>query len=965
MELISNGSEWGKWDLHFHTPSSYDYGDKSVTNADIINEMSNKNISAFAVTDHHIIDIQRINELKELGAGKGISVLPGIEFLSDARGSEPVHFIAIFAENSNIEYIWGQIENQTSIKDIKGKGKRPNEVYCHLIDTINFVKELGGIVSIHAGNKSGSIENITHSLPHTMAQKTEIASIVDIYELGKETDQESYRTKVFPAIGRKIPMIICSDNHNINKYVFKQNLWIKGSPNFAGLKYALNEPDDRFFIGDEPEILKRVKENRTKYIDSLTIRLTGATDPSNIWFEDVELPLNKELVTIIGNKGSGKSALSDIIALCADGDHSLDYLFLHRDKFKKRGLANRYSASLTFRSGISTPDRALDYVIQSSDQRKVRYLPQSYFEKLCNEIGKVEAFREEIEKVVFQYVPQENRLKKTTFKDLVDFKKDAVDREIYHLSEQISEVNIAIINLEDKTNPEYKKSLDSKLRIKSDELNSHNQLKPVEIIDPDLRKENPDDNQKRQELESWQATKNDLENQIITVRNEISSKSIRTSELQSLKRDLTNKIDDLKTYIELNLLEAAKLGLDLNQIISLKFDASPIDQKILEIELEIESHRKNLEIDLGGNIPYEQLTSLQSKFEWAVNKISEIQSMFSGEQKEYQDYLMALHSWEEGLKAIEGNIDIPDSLIFIKAELEYVNKKLLEDLSELRLNRLNFAREIFKKKQEIKSFYDDIKSAIDQQLLTSEVIGLKIVSSFYTSSTFEEYLLRNIKQNRTGSFYGSDDGKNLLHNELILPTNWDDFNSFEVFLNKFIEYLESDVRNESQVVKTFIGDIVKDRKELYNYLFSLDYLEQHYDLQQNGKSLEQLSPGEKGALLLVFYLVLDKEDIPLIIDQPEDNLDNHSVAKILVPYIKQAKKKRQIILVTHNPNLAVVSDSEQVIRVSIDKLNGNKFNFISGGIEAVAINNAIVEVLEGTLPAFTIRRDKYQFDANI
>ena len=111
---------------------------------------------------------------------------------------------------------------------------------------------------------------------------------------------------------------------------------------------------------------------------------------------------------------------------------------------------------------------------------------------------------------------------------------------------------------------------------------------------------------------------------------------------------------------------------------------------------------------------------------------------------------------------------------------------------------------------------------------------------------------------------------------------------------------------------------------------------------------------------MVFYLVLDKEDIPLIIDQPEDNLDNNSVAKVLVPYIKEAKKYRQIIIVTHNPNLAVVSDSEQVIKVHIDKENGNSFSFVSGAIEHEEINQQIVEVLEGTVPAFSLRRDKYQ-----
>ncbi|HNM04427.1 MAG TPA: AAA family ATPase, partial [Leptospiraceae bacterium] len=133
----------------------------------------------------------------------------------------------------------------------------------------------------------------------------------------------------------------------------------------------------------------------------------------------------------------------------------------------------------------------------------------------------------------------------------------------------------------------------------------------------------------------------------------------------------------------------------------------------------------------------------------------------------------------------------------------------------------------------------------------------------------------------------------------------------------------------------------------------------NYELKQGNKKLEQLSPGERGALLLIFFLLLDKDDKPLILDQPEDNLDNHSVANILVPFIKRAKSKRQIIIVTHNPNLAIVSDAEQIIYVEINKEDGNEFSFVSGSIENKKVNECIVKVLEGAMPAFRKRKDKY------
>jgi len=127
----------------------------------------------------------------------------------------------------------------------------------------------------------------------------------------------------------------------------------------------------------------------------------------------------------------------------------------------------------------------------------------------------------------------------------------------------------------------------------------------------------------------------------------------------------------------------------------------------------------------------------------------------------------------------------------------------------------------------------------------------------------------------------------------------------------------------------------------------------------DGKTLEQLSPGERGNLLLIFYLLIDRDDIPLVIDQPEENLDNHTVYRTLVPCVKEAKRRRQVIMVTHNPNLAVVCDAEQIIAAEIRKDRGNEVTYLSGSIEDPAINQKIVDILEGTRPAFNKRDAKY------
>lgn len=953
MTVISKGSEWHIWDLHFHTPSSYDYKHKDVTNQEIIQKLKENNVKVVAITDHHVIDVERITELQRLGVSEGITVLPGIEFLADARGREPVHFIGIFSENSNMEHIWGQIKHRTDINKIELNGIRENQVYCDLLETINLVKELGGLVTIHAGDKHGSVENITHSLPHTMAQKTEVAHAVDIYELGKEEDQQGYIQYVFPTIKKIIPMIICSDNHNIRNYEIKQKLWIKGEPSFNGLKYALNEPQERFYIGVEPEILKRTRENKTKYISSLKISLDGIHDKNNIWFDNVEIPLNSELVTIIGHKGNGKSAISDILALCADGEHSGEYLFLHKDKFKKRGLAERFKASIEFLSNFKTSERKLNHTIDPTQQSLVRYLPQSYFEKVCNEIGKVEAFREEIEKVVYQYVPKEKKMGAESFRDLLDLKKKAIEAEIASILERLRACNKQIISLEDQNDPAFKESLKSKIKVKKEELETHRLNKPTEILDPSLVSQSPENERKKAELLQHEKNRDDQ----ITLKNhyEQNLKNCNRTklEVENLIREINNKVGELKSCLENGLKLFEELEINKIDILNINFSENILRTKIAELDIKINEYIALLD-EANHESPIFKINEYQSLIE-------SITSAFTGEQKAYQAYTDAIKEWHFKETEIIGSIEEVDSLTFLENKLNYIEHQLLIDLSLQRNARLEIVKEIYKKKAEIKNIYDEVKNGIDKQLAESAVSELNIASKLDCDQYFKKKLLSNIRQNKVGSFYGGEDGGRILQDDLISQTDWNDEESVISFLENFIYYLEHDMRNNERK-KIYIGGITQDRFELYDYIFGLHFLNEHYDLQNNGKSLDQLSPGEKGALLLVFYLVLDKEDIPLIIDQPEDNLDNNSVAKVLVPFIKLAKKKRQIILVTHNPNLAVVADSEQVINVSLDKQNGYKFNFISGGIENQTINKQLLEVLEGTIPAFCLRKDKYSIN---
>ena len=245
--------------------------------------------------------------------------------------------------------------------------------------------------------------------------------------------------------------------------------------------------------------------------------------------------------------------------------------------------------------------------------------------------------------------------------------------------------------------------------------------------------------------------------------------------------------------------------------------------------------------------------------------------------------------------------------------------------------------------------------------LKQDNYNINIDASLVCKNIVNDFFLY-IHQNVKGTFRGQE-GRGYFE-DLFLKTNFTDFTSITNFLTTIIEWLDNDTTKDDEPKMVIANQLKRDNLEFYNFLFYLDYINPTFALKLGNKYIKELSPGEKGALLLIFYLILDKDDIPLIIDQPEENLDNQSVYNILVPFIKQAKKKRQIIIVTHNPNLAVVCDAEQIIYVKIHKESNNEFEVTTGAIENKNINNKIVKILEGTMPAFKNRDFKYVISKN-
>jgi predicted ATPase len=257
--------------------------------------------------------------------------------------------------------------------------------------------------------------------------------------------------------------------------------------------------------------------------------------------------------------------------------------------------------------------------------------------------------------------------------------------------------------------------------------------------------------------------------------------------------------------------------------------------------------------------------------------------------------------------------------------------------------------------------YSDLYGGV-QSFIRSHPLGKEKFNLVFDVSVinvdFQEQFFECISHGVMGSFCGVNEGKSLLR-ELVGKYNFSSKQDTVNFLDTLMTHLNKDIRtNESVSIESQLRK-GQSKKSLYNFIYSLRYLEPRYILKMGDRELSELSPGEKGTLLLVFYLLVDRSDAPLVIDQPEHNLDNETIYDLLVPAIKEAKQRRQIIIVTHNPNIAVVSDADQIICAYLDKANGNKVDYVSGSIENPQINKRVVDVLEGTIPAFDNRGMKY------
>ena len=754
------------------------------------------------------------------------------------------------------------------------------------------------------------------------------------------------------------PCIHSSDAHNFDKLFApdeNRHTWIKADPTFQGLRQILNEAEDRVFIGAVPPSLGRATHRATRVARSIEIRKLATATTSERWF-DCLVPLNSELVAVIGNKGSGKSALSDIVGLLGNTPRFSSFSFLTPEKFRRsrNNKSRQFTASLQWADGTSDKLVNLDANPSPDSVEKVKYIPQTYLEDICNEVGagKGGQFYNELQQVIFSHVPEPEKLGFATLDELLIHRSEETNEAIAQCVLKLEEINALIVSAEEQSLPHNEKTIEARLAEKNRELEAHDNTRPLEIKKPETDSHAQQQTKSATEdLEKKQAELEQLEAEIASLRASDAALARKRSIGEKLIGKLNNFRRQLEVFVEEIKGECEELQFSVEDLISFKVESDPINELVKVIDGERSA--------IAGKLSLNETGSSERKRKAAVSAIETLQARLSAPQRAYQTYLAAHKEWETERTRLIGNEHTAGSIRYFEKQLNDLDR-LPVQLKILKRDRDRKLLEIFREKKRLRQYYETYYGAVqmflDQHpLAASEQFRLTFNVSM-AQRGFAEAFLGRLNRRRFGPFMGDEEGAVEMR-RLLNAANFDSALGTLRFIRTLFKRL-SERDGRSLLLKDQLRQGVT-LHELYNFAFSLGFLSPIYNLQWDGKGLEQLSPGERGNLLLIFYLLVDRDDIPLVIDQPEENLDNQTVYKTLVPCIKDAKKRRQILVVTHNPNLAVVCDAEQIICAEIRKDHENTVTYTSGSIEDPVINRRIVDVLEGTRPAFDKRDDKY------
>lgn len=962
---FARGSEWRRWDLHIHTPESC-LRDNLPPWDDFLAKLESapKEICAVGATDYmSIAGYERLKVEKENGRLKNIDlIIPNVELRISphtklGKGinfhllfdiSNPNHVEEIKRCLNNLKFNYKDRDYGCSDTELKqlGYAFKPDvpsneaalregmnqfrpafEIFKNWYNKDVWLRK-NSLVIVDNSQRDGASNLQTDS--GYKAVREEIYRFSDAIFSSNPTDIEYFLgmgqdsiDKISSRYGGSIPCIWGSDSATLDK-IFEPDLdrycWIKADPTFEGLKQIIYEPATRIYIG------KRYPDERdqNRIIKSMTLGTRERPD----WLDLETLDINSGLVAIIGNKGTGKTALVDFIAYATGAwDPSSSNSFIKKSKIEDLEISVEWA-------GGDSSSQKITKKYAPTDQR-TKYLSQQFVEDLCanNIVG--EKLRGEIESVIFQHLKPEQKLGASGFRDLHSKRIKGVKDKKQSIWKLLLDNILAFLSLEEEI---------SALRDKKTRLVQLSEER-TGILDQIPKIDSQEQEQLAEKLSSTRDILSKVEARIA----ELLADENDIDTLKSRVEQFRNTMEQFHTDI---VPELRRVGISKEEIDNFKPQftgdtTQPFESRLRHIQAEISKLKNKDEQNPTGQSQEELNTTIET--------LREESSLDEQTRKRIE----ALQLRVREIASKETNLGRE-----VK-EIE-TTKITLRDKRWSAIQKDYF--EIFKTFEEEQKILDKLYRPLSDRLSTSGVQEKRlefVLEKYVDVSSWAERGEQLIDHTKKGVFRQQGLIKEKAE-ELLLPA-WKSGKQLELnnAIENFIQVFKENDYTIDQQLKSAVS-----LKDFYQWIFSTEHVQLMYNITFNNIGLAQLSPGTKGLVLLMLYLEIDSTDRrPLLVDQPEENLDNESIYKTLREYFRKARIRRQIILVTHNPNLVVNTDADQVIIAAAHESENEKYpklSYLSGSLEnnifpssSDSIRDKICLILEGGVDAFKKRERRY------
>ncbi len=851
MKTKNKGSEWRKWDLHLHSfYTSINNNFSSLTEAEYIDKIKKQNIEVIGLTNYFNFseeDWSLKQKLKSFDIVVFLNLELRLTYINKEDECCDIHLVfSDDLEKSEIDTFLTKLNYsisgaQKTLNAITSQEKKTAAVeFSKISDVLNDPavaklkeKVLIGMLSRGKGNSRSSAmyASLTEHADFIVHSSSKVQNIEDDikYWSGNDTEEKPLKFKA---------LFQSSDAHNIDKIGEKYS-WVKGNPCFETLRQAVVDYKNRILI-QERNPTENKNASPELFIDYIEYNLDKKLDKkATVYF-------NKEINTVIGKRGAGKSVLLKHIASIVPGN-------IETKKISKLS------------------EFKMHWCDKTSEDKFIEYIPQNYLSAITYEDG--EKYNECDKKV------EELLLNNELFKNANTTKVETINATELKVNEKIKDV----LNL-------HRQIVDTENQLKS--------LGKSASKDEAIRK-------KKEEISGVgkiNTSDEDIENQIKF-----------SSEIESLSKEIKLLEQDIQIINQSK--QSSFITVDNEVFLGL----SPITLKSIEGHIKELSNKDDVKNYLNKLVDdlYDKIKTNKEKKTSAENSLKPISEKLQ-QNKTIEKISIEISKLDSDKKEIE--------------KLE----KFIQESNEKKEKLINEVVDLYL------SFKEKIEGVV--QTLEGEF-------SNFTFITFDFTVSYDIDVYKRRFFDEYIDGRSGERFKKVIDEKRD-FNKDEI--TKIIKDIISDtdaarLKNAGDDKESVLTTLLGCRYDI-DFTKSVKY--------KDGTILidfENMTGGQKAMALLDLIFNLSKGGYPIIIDQPENDIDVSGISNDLRKLILDQKERRQVIMATHSPNLLLLTDSENVI---VAENEDSVIKYHNDGIENKTIQNDIINILEGGKDALRKRMDK-------